>query len=269
MKPSSVSVVIARLVTPLGRGGPMHRGLASRDDHDAASPDCSDSECAARCGTTTWVSLGPDALMIPPPSGVRSTPTTLNTYSREVDASTPLPCWAYNFPQENCASVQLVRVAALIEIPKVAATQQAPRDNRQLVTIMQLFGDQIVVFIHLLSRLGMTVLVGGLVGDDYCGSGMFKRSWVPQFSKRAWGGERVDSGKSADQFATLMRRLRDLGGEGYNPTHVGTQAPLTVTISWLAQRGGYPRRPKLPLTDPVSLAEIIGAVREARRNVVA
>lgn len=210
-------------------------------------------------------SVGADDLM----PGVCPTCAALNTYYREVATSTPSSCWMYDFPQESCARLQLVQVAALIEIPNVADIKQASRDERQAFAIIKVFGGQIVFSRHLLSGSGMAVMVVGLRADAHCRSGMLMGSRVANFVERAWRGALTDPGEIADQFARLMRRLRDLGGEGSNWNHLGMRASFKATIKLLDQLGRYPRRPKLPLTDPVSLAEIVGALREAGLSVVA
>jgi dihydrodipicolinate synthase/N-acetylneuraminate lyase len=65
-----------------------------------------------------------------------------------------------------------------------------------------------------------------------------------------------------------MERLRGQHGDGYNWRYAGMQASLKAVMNLMGQPGGYPRRPKLPLTDPTALAEIADALREAGLDVV-
>jgi dihydrodipicolinate synthase/N-acetylneuraminate lyase len=124
----------------------------------------------------------------------------LSAYYREVAASTSLPVWLYNFPQENGVNLDLTQIADLIEIPNVVAIKQSTPDVRELFATIEAFGDQVVVFGHLLSRLGMAAIAGGLGGDGHFGSGMPLGARMPQFFEHVWCGELAEAGVIADQF---------------------------------------------------------------------
>jgi dihydrodipicolinate synthase/N-acetylneuraminate lyase len=213
--------------------------------------------------------IGADSIMAPPPPGTRLTRAELHSYYCEVAESTSLPCWLYNFPQENCVNLQVEQIADLIEIPNVVAIKQSSPDQRDLFATIQAFGDRVVVFGDLISRWGLASITGGLGGDGHFGSGMPLGSRMPAFFEHVWRGETEAAAQIADQLATLMSRLRGTGGDDYNWRYAGMQASLKAAMNLMGQPGGLPRKPKLPLADPVALAEMADALRDAGLIVVA
>jgi dihydrodipicolinate synthase/N-acetylneuraminate lyase len=212
-------------------------------------------------------SAGANSIMIPPPPAVRPTRAELTAYYREVAASTSLPVWLYNFPQENGVNLPIDQIEELVKIPNVVAIKQSSPDDRDFYATVRAVGDQVVVFGHMLSRLGMAAITGGFGGDGHFGSGMPLGARMPQFFEHVWAGELKEAGEIADQFEMLMTRLRH-GGDGYNWRYAGMQASLKAVMNLQGQPGGFPRRPKLPLSDPVALAEMADALRDVGLEVV-
>lgn len=207
--------------------------------------------------------------MIPPPPGVRPSPRELRTYVEDVAGATTLPAWIYNFPQENATAMSVAQIAELARIPNVVAVKQSSADVRDLVATIEAVGDTTVVFGHMLSRLGAALIAGGLGGDGHFGSGMPLGAQMPRFFEHVWRGELAEAGEIADRFALLIERLRGAGTDGYNWRHGGMQAALKALMNLQGEPGGYPRRPKLPVTDPAALDEMRAALREAGLHVVA
>jgi dihydrodipicolinate synthase/N-acetylneuraminate lyase len=207
--------------------------------------------------------VGADAVMIPPPPGVRPTQSELRGYFVDVACATTLPCWLYNFPQENNTSLGLELIRDLVDIDNVVAIKQSTPDDRELYATIQAVGDRMVVFGNLLTRLGMAAINGGLGGDGHFGSGMPLGARMPAFFEHVWRGELEQAGEIADQFAALMGRLRGTDTDGYNWRYGGMQSSLKTLMNLLGQPGGHPRRPKLPITDPAIIAEFSTALREA------
>ncbi|MFE9312992.1 dihydrodipicolinate synthase family protein [Streptomyces sp. NPDC006706] len=207
-------------------------------------------------------SAGADAIMVPPPPAVRPCPAELRAYFAEVAASTDLPCWIYNFPQENATHLTVAQIRELVQLPHMVAVKQSAADDRELYATIEAVGDTAVVFGNMLSRLGLAAITSGFGGDGHFGSGMPLGSRMPAFFELAWKGNLEDAGRIADEFAAFMARLKGSEHDGYNWRYGGMQASLKAVMNLQGQPGGYPRRPKLPITAPDALAEISAALTD-------
>lgn len=200
--------------------------------------------------------VGADAVMVPPPPAVRPSPAELRAYIADVAASTELPCWLYNFPQENATHLTVAQISDLVRLPNVVAVKQSIGDDRELYATIEAVGDTTVVFGNMLSRLGLAAIAGGFGGEGHFGSGMPLGERMPRFFERAWEGDLAEAGRIADDVATFTARLKGDVHDGYNWRYGGMQATLKAVMNLRGEPGGYPRRPKLPITDPDALAEI-------------
>ncbi|MFZ3599428.1 dihydrodipicolinate synthase family protein [Streptomyces sp. BH104] len=214
-------------------------------------------------------SSGADAIMVPPPPAVRPSPAELHAYITEVAASTQLPCWLYNFPQENASRLTVAQIRELVQLPNVVAVKQSTPDDRELYATIEAVGDTTVVFGNMLSRLGLASIIGGFGGDGHFGSGMPLGSRMPEFFARAWQGDLKEAEHIADTFATFMARLKGSEHDGYNWRYGGMQASLKAVMNLQGQPGGYPRLPKLPISDPDALSEISAALTDLGLPVTA
>ncbi|MFE7354366.1 dihydrodipicolinate synthase family protein [Streptomyces sp. NPDC057543] len=210
---------------------------------------------------------GADAIMVPPPPAVRPTPAELHAYITEVAASTGLPCWLYNFPQENATHLIVAQISELVRLPNVVAVKQSIADDSELQATIEAVGDTTLVFGNLLSRRGLAAIADGH-GDGHFGSGMPLGSRMPRFFDLAWKGDLEEAGRIADDFAAFMARFKGQDHDGYNWRYGGMQASLKAVMNLQGQPGGYPRRPKLPISDPGTLQEIARALTEFGLAVV-
>lgn len=211
--------------------------------------------------------IGADAVMAAPPAGVRPTPRELHQYYVDVFGATNLPAWLYNFPQDAAADIAIEQLDELVAIPNVVAIKQSTPDDRTFYATVEAVSDRVLVFGHLLSRLGLSAIAGGFGGDGHFGSGMLLGERMPRFFELAWQGRLDEAAEIADINARLMSRLRGPDTDGYNWRYGGMQASLKAAMNLLGQPGGLPRQPKLPITDPESLDAIRAALKEARLAV--
>ncbi|WP_031464389.1 dihydrodipicolinate synthase family protein [Sciscionella sediminilitoris] len=206
---------------------------------------------------------GADSVMAAPPPATRPTPEELRWYYETVFGAVTLPAWVYNFPQDAATDIRPERFAELADLPNVVGVKQSTASLDDLLATIRAVGDRLVVFGHLLSPLGLSLLRGGFGGDGHFGSGMLLGSRYSAFFELAWAGETAEPLRIAERSDALMHRLRGPGTDGYNWRYGGMQASLKAAMNLLGQPGGFPRKPKLPITDTRSLAEISAALADA------
>lgn len=211
---------------------------------------------------------GADSVLLTPPPGARLTDDELDWYYRSSFGETGLPCWLYNFPQESNSPLSVPLIERLAAIENVVAIKQSTPDDREFYATIRAVGDQLVVFGHMLSRIGLALIHSGQGGDGHFGSGMPLGAQMPQFFEHAWAGELDEAAAIADRFDALMADIRQ-GSDGYNWRFGGMQAALKTVMNLQGQPGGFPRKPKLPITDAASLDKMAAALLDAGLTVVA
>lgn len=209
---------------------------------------------------------GADSILLTPPPGARLTDDELVGYYSHAFARTGLPCWLYNFPQESNSNMSVDLIRRLAEIENVVAIKQSTPDDRELYATIHGVGNEILVFGHMLSRVGLGLIHSRQGGDGHFGSGMPLGAEMPAFFENAWRGDLEQAGSIADKFEALMAAIRH-GSDGYNWRYGGMQASLKAIMNLQGQPGGYPRMPKLPVTDAHALGAIRQALREAGLTV--
>lgn len=236
--------------------------IAEADDRvpvlvSATAPDLATSVALIRHADAA----GADSVLLTPPPGARLTDAELEWYYRAAFGETGLPTWLYNFPQESNSNLSLPLIEKLATIDNIVAIKQSSPDDREFYDTIRAVGDQLVVFGHMLSRVGLALLHSRQGGDGHFGSGMPLGAKMPAFFEHAWRGELDEAAAIADQFTQLMAAIRH-GGDGYNWRHGGMQAALKAVMNLQGQAGGYPREPKLPITDYDALEAIATALRD-------
>lgn len=206
-------------------------------------------------------SAGADSIMAAVPVGARPTARETHTYFREVFASTELPGWLYNFPQDSATRLSVSQIVDLAKIPTVVGIKQSTDSLPEFLETIAAVGDELRVFGAVLSRLGASLILGGYGGDGTFGSGMLLGSRQPDFFNHLQAGRVTEALEIADTVNILNDALR--GTDDYNWRYGGMQGSLKAAMNILGQPGGYPRKPKLPVDDDSSLDAIRLALMEA------
>lgn len=212
-------------------------------------------EHAARVGATSVIAS--------PPPLARPTPDELESYYREVFAAAPIPAWLYNFPQDNGHHVSLREIVRLAEIPTVVAVKQSVPSMWEFIETIDAVGSTLRVFGNMLNRVGFALIHGGFGGDGHFGSGMLLGADMPGFFEATWQGDAARAHAIAHRFEKLMAGLAGDRSDGYNWAFGGMQPTLKAAMNLLGERGGYPRKPKLPVDDPAALADIRQILEDA------
>ncbi|MEV5412162.1 dihydrodipicolinate synthase family protein [Thermopolyspora sp. NPDC052614] len=213
------------------------------------------AEHAARIGATS--------VMAAPPPLARPTFRELESYYREVFGAADLPAWLYNFPQDNGHHIDLAEIVRLAEIPTVVAVKQSVPSMWEFIQTIEAVGGTLRVFGNMLNRVGVALITSGFGGDGHFGSGMLLGADMPGFFEAVWKGDLDRAHAIARRFEKLMDGLAGDRHDGYNWAFGGMQATLKAAMNALGERGGFPRKPKLPVDDPSALAHIRRILQEA------
>lgn len=212
---------------------------------------------------------GASSIMASPPPMARPTAAELHAYYSTVFAATDLPGWLYNFPQDNGHLIGIDEIERLADLPNVVAIKQSAPGTQTLLDTIDRVGDRLVVFGHMLGRLGLALISSGYGGDGHFGSGLLLGRDMPGFFEHAWAGETVQAAAIADRYDALMEVMLGDRVDGYNWAFGGMQPTLKAAMNLLGQPAGYPREPKLPVDDPTALSAIADALRDAGLTVTA
>lgn len=205
------------------------------------------------------VEAGGSSVMAAVPPGSRPTFEETQGYFRSIFDSCPLPGWLYNFPQDSATRLSPRELATLGDIDTVVAIKQSAHSTDELLDTIRLAGDRLRVFGNLVTRLGVALISSGFGGDGCIGSGMLLGAAQPTFFELLREGRQDEAVAIADRFAALQAALRG-DQDDYNWRYGGMQASLKAAMNILGQAGGYPRRPKLPITDAELLRRIRGGL---------
>jgi 4-hydroxy-tetrahydrodipicolinate synthase len=97
-------------------------------------------------------------------------------------------------------------------------------------------------------------------GDGFIGGGTVFGAPDPEFWESYWRGELDACRAHAERVDRLFPKLWLPGGWG--GVYGGYQSQLKAIMKMIGQPGGEPRRPRLPVDDPASLAAIEQILRE-------
>lgn len=204
---------------------------------------------------------GANGVLLAPPGLVRPTTAELLRYFEAVLGATSLPACIYNFPQESGHALSLEEISLLADLEPVVAVKQASADLRDTLGAIEICGERIRIFGHLLSALGATLLAAGK-GDGYIGSAMLFGSEQPRFFRLVAAGRMDEAGAVARRIERGMQLLLGARRDGYNWAFGGMQATIKAAMTLQGIPGGFPRAPKLPLA-----IEQVAALRQVLEDI--
>ena len=184
---------------------------------------------------------GADALMIMPPTFTPASPTEVREYFKAISDAVRHPILLYNIPRRVGFNLTPEVLEEMVGIEWVVAIKESSNDFIQVEATILAVGDQINVFTgHSAERGVPAVLMGA-------------RGFVSSMESQIMGREAVqmyDLVKRGEIDRARATQLRTLALDE-QMRRLGTfPANLKAAMNLLGRRGGYPRRPLLPLTEP-------------------
>jgi 4-hydroxy-tetrahydrodipicolinate synthase len=169
--------------------------------------------------------------------------------ARAVDA----PLLVYNWPHGTAVDIGAELARRLVEIDSVVALKDSTPNVEQFYETTRAVVDRVRVFGPFMSVGGFERLLSD-GGDGFIGGGTIFGAADPEFWEAYWRGDHDACRAHAERADRLFPKLWLPGGWG--GVYGAYQSQLKAIMKMIGQPGGEPRRPRLPVTDPASLAAI-------------
>src|SRR6185312_15835193 len=197
---------------------------------------------------------GADGILATPPPYMRPEPDEIIQFYSDLTDAVDLPFMVYNMPSAIGVELRADLVLELAKLPNVVALKDGTANTPGFYATLAAVKDRIRVFGPFLNPIGLAAL-RSIGGDGFIGGGALMGREQPEFFEAFWRGDDVRALDIARRGAILTGLLNNPDWTG---KFGGGQMKAAMTI--LGQPAGHPRRPRLPLEDPVKLAAIRAAL---------
>jgi 4-hydroxy-tetrahydrodipicolinate synthase len=203
---------------------------------------------------------GADGVASTPPPYSKPYPDEVVEYYRDIARGAEVPLMVYNWPYGTGVDMGPELADRIADVETVVAVKDSTPNTEQFYETVRAVMDRVRVFGQFMSSEGLDFLLTG-TGDGTIGGGTLFGAPDPQFWEAHWRGEDDFCQEHAKRIDELFPKLWLPGGWG--GIHAAYQSQLKATMTMLGQPAGWPRRPRLPLTDEASLAAIRQVLAEA------
>jgi 4-hydroxy-tetrahydrodipicolinate synthase len=205
------------------------------------------------------LAAGADGVLASPPPYAKLFPDEVVAFFTDLDAAVDGPIAVYNWPHGSGIDIDTPLADRLADIDQIVAIKDSTPDADQFFATSRAVRDRVRVFGPYMSERGVEVLrTEG--GDGTVGGGSLFGRPDPTFWTDAWRGAwdfpRAHAAAGDRLFAKLW-----LPG-GWAGRFGAYQSQLKALMRMLGQPAGYVRRPRLPVTDPASLATMRAVLAE-------
>ena len=180
-------------------------------------------------------------------------------YYEDLAAALDGPILVYNWPHGTAVDIGPGLADRLVAIDNVVALKDSTPDAGQFYETTRTVVDRVRVFGPFMSAEGFDQLLAH-GGDGFIGGGTIFAAADTAFWEDYWRGDHDRCRAHAARVDRLFPKLWLPGGWG--GVYAAYQSQLKAIMKMIGQPGGEPRRPRLPLTDPASLAAIRAILRE-------
>ena len=199
------------------------------------------------------VAAGADGVESTAPPYVKPFDDEVVAYYEDLAAATDAPLMVYNWVHGTAVDMKADLVLRLAEIDTIVALKDSTPSLDQFFETAKAVIGKLRVFGPFMSTPGYAHLKEH-GGDGFIGGGTVFGAPDPQFWEDHWAGNDEACLAHARRTEELFPRLWLPGG--WAGKYGGYQSQLKAIMKMLGQPGGEPRRPRLPVDDPGSLAEI-------------
>lgn len=200
---------------------------------------------------THALAAGADGVLASPPPYAKLFPNEVVAYYEEISAGIGGPLVVYNWPHGSGVDIGPDLADRLANIDNIVAIKDSTPDADQFFQTSRRVRDRVRVFGPYMTERGLGVLeTEG--GDGTVGGGSLAGRPDPGFWKAVWAGEHDGPLEHALAGDRIFGKLWLPGG--WAGKYGAYQSQLKALMHMLGQPAGYVRRPRLPVTDPASLA---------------
>jgi 1-pyrroline-4-hydroxy-2-carboxylate deaminase len=199
------------------------------------------------------VAAGADGIESTAPPYSKPFDDELVAYFEELSASVDAPLMVYNWVHGTNVEIGPELASRLADVDTVVALKDSTPDVEQFFETTRAVVDRLRVFGPFMSARGYAELkTHG--GDGFIGGGTIYGAPDPRFWEDYWAGDDEAALAHARRTEELFPKLWRPGG--WAGLYGGYQSQLKAIMKLLGQPGGEVRPPRLPITDPASLAAI-------------
>jgi len=206
------------------------------------------------------MNVGADGIATTPPPYSKPYADEVVEFYRDISRGTSAPVMAYNWPHGTSVDISTELALRIVDVHTVVALKDSTPDTAQFHATAAAVVAEVRVFGQFMSTDGFAELLAGH-GDGTIGGGTLFGAPDAQFWESYWAGGHDACRAHAARIDALFPQLWLPGGWGGH--HGAYQSQLKALMAMLGQPGGHPRRPRLPVTDPVALAEMRGVLEAA------
>jgi 4-hydroxy-tetrahydrodipicolinate synthase len=197
------------------------------------------------------LATGADGVLASPPPYAKLFPNEIIAYYTDISDGIDGPLAVYNWPHGSGVDIGPDLADRLADIDRIVAIKDSTPDADQFFATSKRVRDRVRVFGPYMSVRGVEVLqTEG--GDGFVGGGSLWGAADPMFWEHYWAGN-VDAMIAHARRADELFPLLWLPG-GWAGLYGAYQSQLKELMRMLGQPAGHVRRPRLPVTDPESLA---------------
>jgi 4-hydroxy-tetrahydrodipicolinate synthase len=199
------------------------------------------------------VAAGADGVESTAPPYVKPFDHEIVQYYKDLAAATDAPLMVYNWVHGTAVDMKADLILKLAEIDTIVSLKDSTPNFEQFCDTSARVVDRLVVFGPYMSTAGFAQLKAH-GGDGFIGGGTIFGAPDGKFWEDWWAGDEEACLVHARRTEELFPKLWLPGG--WAGQYGGYQSQLKALMKMLGQPGGEPRRPRLPVDDPQSLAEM-------------
>ena len=197
--------------------------------------------------------MGADGVLATPPPYAKLFPDEVIAFYEDLNAAVDGPIAVYNWPHGSGVDIGTDLADRLAGIGQIVAIKDSTPDADQFFATSRRVRDRVRVFGPYMTARGIEVLrTDG--GDGTVGGGSLYGKPDAEFWESVWRGDFEGPTAHAAAGDRLFAKLWLPGG--WAGKYGAYQSQLKALMAMLGQPAGHVRRPRLPITDPASLAEM-------------
>jgi len=202
---------------------------------------------------THALGAGADGVLVSPPPYVKLFAPEVVAFYEDVSSRVSGPVTVYNWPYGAGIDIDTELADRLADVENVVAIKDSTPSLEQFFATSRRVRDRVRVFGPYLSEAGLSELREH-GGDGTVGGGSLWGRPDPTFYEQVWAGDFEAALPHAVRSDALFPQLWLPGG--WAGKYGSYQSQLKELMRMLGQPAGHVRAPRLPITDPDSLAEM-------------
>ena len=206
------------------------------------------------------IATGASGICSSAPAYAKTLPDETLAYFQDLSHMVPAPLMIYNWPYGTNIEIEGELAQRLVELDCVVAIKDSTGDAAQFKATTANLIDQVRIFGNFMTTQGLITLQE-IGGDGTIGGGSIFGASDPQYWEDYWAGDLENVQKSAAATDILLASLWADGG--WRGLYGAYQSQLKAIMALMGVPGGTVRPPRLPITDPESLAKIERALLDS------